>query len=49
MFYTIFWLILYLVADAPSINFTSPIFWSLIVALLADLFIRGWPYIVRRV
>lgn len=33
---------------APSFALGNPIFWSFIVALIADLLIHGWPYIVRR-
>jgi hypothetical protein len=47
MFYLIIWLILWLITGAGSFTFGNPVFWSFIVALLADLLIRGWPYISR--
>lgn len=47
MFYTLIWLIIWLMAGAPAFSFSSPVFWSFIVALLADIFIHGWPYFRR--
>jgi len=48
MFYTILWLIIWLLIGAPGFSFSTPIFWSFIIAILADALIHGWPYIIRR-
>lgn len=47
MFYTILWLIIWLIGGATGFTFGSPVFWSFIVALVADLFIHGYPYFKR--
>lgn len=44
MFYTILWLIVWLLTGAASFSFSSPVFWSLIVALVADALVHGYPY-----
>lgn len=49
MFYLIIWLLVWLLTGAAGFTFGSPVFWSFIVALIADLLTRGWPYIVKRV
>ncbi len=44
MFYTIIWLIIWLIGGAPSFNFGTSIFFSLLTALVADLLIHRYPY-----
>lgn len=50
MFYTIFWVILWLFNGGASLAIGTPQFWALVVALIVDIFWfgywqRGW---VRR-
>lgn len=47
MFYTILFLIVWLVGGAASFSFSSPVFWGLIVALIADALVHGYPYLRR--
>lgn len=44
MFYTILWVIIWLMGGAPALAFGTPVFWALVVALLIDIFWYGfWP------
>jgi hypothetical protein len=45
MFYTILWLVVWLLMDKTTFTFgTGGAFWSLIVAIIADIFVIGvWP------
>ena len=47
MFYTLIWLIMWLLLGANGFTFGNPVFWSFIVALIADLIIHGYPYFRR--
>jgi hypothetical protein len=42
MYYTILWLIIWLLTGAGGFSFNSPVFWSLIVAVVADIFLKGF-------
>lgn len=48
MYYILIWLIVWLLLGANSFSLGSGVFWSFIVALIADLVVHGWPYIIRR-
>ena len=47
MYYILIWLIVWLLTGATSFSVGNPVFWSFIVALIADIFIHAWPYIRR--
>ena len=44
MFYTVIWLIMWLLLGAQGFSLGSGVFWSFIVALVCDLVIHGYPY-----
>lgn len=44
MFYTVLWLILFLLMEKTSLAIGTMPFWALVVAILSDLFFIGvWP------
>ena len=42
MLYTIFWVILWLMSGGAALAIGTPVFWALIVAIVADIFWTGY-------